>query len=160
MIREAIEKQVLDLLSHEDADVEMIRRQLSAHRLGTLCDMHESPIEFIDNRAVFHIARDFRVAIVLWREAYVPQDFATRDEQVIRTHMVMSDIGAYQAVAIDAATGKPPVITSRSRHREFLKRNGYVELGNEPVKKQEYRGDHDVRGDLTKATREVLSRHH
>lgn len=47
---------------------------------------------------------------------------------------VMSDIEPYRAVAADKETGKLPVIGSRSQHREFLKRNDYVELGNEMPK--------------------------
>lgn len=46
----------------------------------------------------------------------------------------MRDIEPYQAVAVDVATGKPPRIGSRSEHREFLKRNGYLEVGNERIK--------------------------
>ncbi|MCO1396411.1 zinc ribbon domain-containing protein [Burkholderia cenocepacia] len=73
---------------------------------------------------------------------------------------VAPDIGPYQAVAVDVATGKPPVINSRSAHREFLKRNGYVEVGNESVgrKAGEVRGDFNLRGELTSATREVLGK--
>lgn len=73
---------------------------------------------------------------------------------------VAPDIGPYQAVAVDVATGKPPVINSRSAHREFLKRNGYVEVGNESVgrKAGEVRGDFNLRGDLANATREVLGK--
>lgn len=74
--------------------------------------------------------------------------------------MVAPDIGPYQAVAVDVATGKAPVINSRSAHRDFLKRNGYIEVGNEPLgfnrKPNEVRGDFNVRGDLTQATRDVL----
>lgn len=47
---------------------------------------------------------------------------------------IIRDIDPYQAVAVDVAIGKPPRIGSRSEHREFLRRNGYVELGNERVK--------------------------
>lgn len=54
--------------------------------------------------------------------------------RVLTAPRVISDIEPYQAVASDIATGKPPHITSRSQHREFLKRNGYVELGNEMPK--------------------------
>lgn len=74
--------------------------------------------------------------------------------------MVAPDIGPYQAVAIDVATGKPPVINSRSAHRDFLKRNGYTEVGNERVgrKEGEVRGDFNLRKELTRATREVLGR--
>ena len=50
---------------------------------------------------------------------------------VISPPMIQSDIEPYRAVAVDVATGKPPVIGSRAEHREYLKRNGYVELGND-----------------------------
>lgn len=79
-------------------------------------------------------------------------------DRIIEAPMVTPDIGAYQAVAIDVATGKPPVINSRSAHRDFLKRNGYQEVGNERVgrKPGEVRGDFNLRKELTAATREVL----
>lgn len=47
---------------------------------------------------------------------------------------IMGDIEPYQAVATDIATGAPPIITSRSQHREYLKRNDFVELGNDMPK--------------------------
>jgi putative FmdB family regulatory protein len=47
---------------------------------------------------------------------------------------VMGDIEPYQAVAVDRATGNAPMITSRAHHREFMKRNGYEELGNDKPK--------------------------
>lgn len=76
---------------------------------------------------------------------------------------VAPDIGPYQAVAVDVATGRAPVINSRSAHREFLKRNGYAEVGNESIGSRnrapdEVRGDFNLRGDLAKATREVLGK--
>lgn len=80
--------------------------------------------------------------------------------RLIEAPMVAPDIGAYQAVAIDVATGKPPVINSRSAHRDFLKRNGYQEVGNERIgrKPGEVRGDFNLRKELTQATREVLGK--
>lgn len=73
---------------------------------------------------------------------------------------VAPDIAPYRAVAVDVATGSAPVINSRSAHRDFLKRNGYVEVGNERVgrKPGEVRGDFNLRGDLTQATREVMGK--
>ena len=56
--------------------------------------------------------------------------FMTR---LIRPLRVMSDLEPYQAVGVDIATGKAPMITSRSQHREYLKRNGYIEVGTEPL---------------------------
>lgn len=82
--------------------------------------------------------------------------------RVVEAPYIAPDIQAYQAVAVDVATGKPPVISSRSAHREFLQRNGYTEVGNESLnrnrKEGEVRGDFNLRGDLTKATREVLGK--
>lgn len=53
---------------------------------------------------------------------------------------IIKDIEPYKAVAVDIATGKPPKIGSRREHREFLKRNGYHERGNDPIRprKAEY----------------------
>ena len=53
---------------------------------------------------------------------------------------IIKDIEPYRAVAVDIATGKPPVLGGRRQHREFLKRNGYYEVGNEPIRprKPEY----------------------
>jgi hypothetical protein len=45
---------------------------------------------------------------------------------------VISDIEPYRAVASDiACDGKRPMIGGRRQHREFLSRNGYIEVGNE-----------------------------
>ena len=45
---------------------------------------------------------------------------------------IIRDIDPYRPVASDIATGgKRPVIGGRRQHREFLRRNGYVEVGNE-----------------------------
>lgn len=51
--------------------------------------------------------------------------------RVLSAPRVMSDIAEYRAAAADKETGEKPMITSRSQHREFLKRNNYVELGND-----------------------------
>lgn len=45
---------------------------------------------------------------------------------------IIRDIDPYRAVASDVASdGARPVIAGRRQHREFLRRNGYVEVGNE-----------------------------
>lgn len=45
---------------------------------------------------------------------------------------IIRDIEPYRTAASDVASdNKRPVIGSRSRHREFLRDNGYVEVGNE-----------------------------
>jgi hypothetical protein len=46
---------------------------------------------------------------------------------------IMSDIAPYRTAATDVATGKRAVIGGRRQHREFLRRNGYVEIGNDYV---------------------------
>lgn len=53
--------------------------------------------------------------------------------------MVISDIKEYRASAVDKATGKRPVIDGRRQHREFLRNNGYREVGNDyvPPKREE-----------------------
>lgn len=44
--------------------------------------------------------------------------------------VVIRDIDPYRAAAADKSTGKRPIIGGRRQHREFLRNNGYVELGN------------------------------
>jgi putative FmdB family regulatory protein len=85
---------------------------------------------------------------------------AIRMRRVVEAPMVAPDIGPYQAVAVDVATGRPPVINSRSAHRDFLKRNGYTEVGNERIGRApgEVCGDFNLRKELTQATREVLGK--
>lgn len=51
--------------------------------------------------------------------------------RVIMPAMVQPDIQPYRAVVVDKQTGKIPVIQSRKEHREFLRRNDYVEVGND-----------------------------
>jgi hypothetical protein len=53
-----------------------------------------------------------------------------------KTHHIMPDMQPYKAVAGDMA-GK--YITSRSQHREFLRRNNFQEIGNE--KKHFFKND-------------------
>jgi putative FmdB family regulatory protein len=55
----------------------------------------------------------------------------TRMVRQISAAMVIGDMQPYMTVAADKETGKRQFITSRSKHREFLKKNGYEELGNE-----------------------------
>ena len=46
---------------------------------------------------------------------------------------IVRDIEPYRSVALDCATGQRAVIGGRAQHREFLRRNNYVEVGNEDV---------------------------
>jgi hypothetical protein len=72
---------------------------------------------------------------------------------------VVTDIPAYQAVAVDKSTGKMPMIEGRKQHREYLKRNGYIEVGNEKLseKPRELVGDFNVKPQLIEATKQVLA---
>lgn len=71
---------------------------------------------------------------------------------------IIKDIEPYRAVAVDVATGKAPVIKSRADHKAFLKRNGYVEVGNERPRPRQHIEIDSPRPELTRAVREVLSR--
>lgn len=55
-------------------------------------------------------------------------------QQIIQAPQIVRDIEPYRAVATDVATGTAPVIRSRREHREFLRRNGYSEVGTEQPK--------------------------
>ena len=90
----------------------------------------------------------------------LPECCGVTMHRVICAPMVIADIQPYQAMAIDVATGKPPVITSRSAHRDYLRRNNYVEVGNDmpDQSKRKIEGDFNVRDELRAATREVLSK--
>lgn len=64
-----------------------------------------------------------------------------RDMPIVM-HAVMSimDIQPYRAIAADKETGDRPWITSRQQHREFLRKNNYEEIGNEPISTMKYEG--------------------
>lgn len=47
---------------------------------------------------------------------------------------IIKDIEPYKPVAADKHTGQRPIIGGRRQHREFLRNNGYVEIGNDYVK--------------------------
>ena len=80
-------------------------------------------------------------------------------QRVITPARVSPDISPYIAVAGDMA-GKP--ITSRKQHREFLKRNRFTEVGNEPIRpiKNDFtprRGE--VAEELKRVIPQVMQRH-
>ena len=80
-------------------------------------------------------------------------------QRVLSAPMVIADIQPYKAVAIDKKTGTVPVITSRKEHREFLNRNGFVEVGNEIPKQKPQAKAPNVREELTKVTHQVMSKY-
>ena len=91
----------------------------------------------------------------------LPQCCGAEMRRKICVPFVSCDIEPYQAMAVDVATGEKPIINSRRQHREYLQRNGYVEVGNEmpDFGPKEIEGDFDSSKELTQATREVLARH-
>jgi len=56
--------------------------------------------------------------------------------RIIMPAMVQADIQPYRPIAVDKETGKVPIINSRKQHREFLKRNDYIEVGDDPIKER------------------------
>jgi hypothetical protein len=59
------------------------------------------------------------------------------DREPPKSAMIMEDIKPYTAVAGDMA-GKE--ISGRKQHREFLRRNGFEEVGNEKKEFMKYKG--------------------
>ena len=54
------------------------------------------------------------------------------EEEKPKGPALIKDIEPYRAMGADVALkGGRPVIGSRSEHRQYLRRNGYVETGNE-----------------------------
>lgn len=100
------------------------------------------------------------VATIAERNKNVPTCCGTRMARVISPHYAVPDIAPYQAVAGDMA-GKH--ITSRREHREFLKRNGFVEVGNEWNKPEKVKRPTlslpPMAPDVARATREVLAKY-
>src|SRR5688572_4097589 len=76
-------------------------------------------------------------------------------KQKARSHYIIPDIEPYKAVGGDMA-GK--YITSRSQHREFLKRNGFEEVGNDSGQSIE-RDRRDSERTRDKRLRDELARH-
>jgi hypothetical protein len=73
--------------------------------------------------------------------------------------MVSPDIAPYKAMSGDKMG---QMITSRKEHREFLKRNRFIEVGNEPVKpvKNDTRPKKgEVATELKRVIPQVLAKH-
>jgi hypothetical protein len=80
-------------------------------------------------------------------------------ERVISSQMVMPDLAPYIAVAGDRA-GRP--VEGRKAHREFLKRNDFREVGNEPIRpiRNNFKpAPGAIREELRRVAPEVLRRH-
>lgn len=79
-------------------------------------------------------------------------------ELEIQAAMVQPDIAPYRAVAGDRAG---QMITSRRAHKEFLKRNRFTEVGNEPIRpiKNDFRPRKgEIAQELKKVIPQVLRR--
>ena len=77
------------------------------------------------------VCSDFHALDEPWPQACYGH-FASRSQR--EGIQIIKDIQPYNAVAVDKRTGKVPHITSRRQHREFLRANQYVEIGNEPIR--------------------------
>ena len=71
---------------------------------------------------------------------------------------IIKDIEPYKAIASDIATGKPPVIEGRRQHREFMRRNNYVEIGNEKQAPRKPEIDTVSRAEIRHVMQQVLGR--
>lgn len=85
----------------------------------------------------------------------VPKRIAAPRHTADAAPMVIGDLEPYRSVAADKDTGKRAVIGGRRQHREFLQRNGYVEIGNEYVApSREQLSQADRIADIKRALRE------
>lgn len=64
------------------------------------------------------------------RHSGAPECHGLMELEIMPTH-VMPDITPYKAVAGDKMGQE---ISSRKQHKEFLKRNGFREVGTDPIK--------------------------
>ena len=61
----------------------------------------------------------------------LPKTPSTKDAPSLESHC-----RTWRPIAVDKETGKVPIINSRKQHREFLRRNDYVEVGSDPIKER------------------------
>lgn len=74
--------------------------------------------------------------------------------EIASAHQVISDIQPYKPIASDI--GGQKIIGGRRQHREFLRRNGYAEVGNERVTpRREELPRADRVNDIRRAMRDV-----
>lgn len=73
-----------------------------------------------------------------------PEHCGKKMERRIMPTMVQADIQPYRSIAIDKETGRPAEIHSRKQHKEFLRRNDYIEIGNDFQKPKRDEGPADA----------------
>lgn len=66
--------------------------------------------------------------------------------------MVRADIQPYRSMV----TGQ--MIEGRAQHREYLRKNDLVEVGNEKLGHKKYEADHNVRPEMMEAIKQHLGR--
>lgn len=86
----------------------------------------------------------------------VPPEHPHPVTRIISPCMGFGDIKPYVATAGDMA-GKP--ITSRNEHRQFLKRNRLVELGDAPVKSTKEFRKTTSRREVRESLRAAIAKH-
>jgi putative FmdB family regulatory protein len=86
----------------------------------------------------------------------VPPEHPHPVTRVISACVGFGDIKPYIAVGGDMA-GKP--ITSRNQHRQFLKRNKLVELGNDPIRPTKQMRRTTQKGDVREAMKAAIAEH-
>ena len=62
--------------------------------------------------------------------------FNTPVDEIRVGGQIIKDIEPYKPMAVDKNSGQRPIISGRRQHREFLRNNGYIEIGNSYVKPQ------------------------
>lgn len=101
------------------------------------------------------VCKDFHDLSEDWPEACMGHYKPYRQSESIT---IIKDIEPYKAVASDIATGKPPVIAGRAQHREFLKRNGYFEIGTEKLQPKPRPVETVSKHEIKRAIEEMKSR--
>ena len=72
-----------------------------------------------------------RDTFVMRNGELVPKRLAAPLHHGSAAPMIISDLAEYRTAAADKDTGKRVNIGGRRQHREFLKRNGYIEVGTD-----------------------------
>ena len=82
----------------------------------------------------------------------MPECCGAMVSKVITAPMVIADCSPFRSI-VDGS-----IINSNKGRRDHMRRHNLIELGNEPIKQQQYRGDHNVRKELTEAVKQVMSK--
>lgn len=80
----------------------------------------------------------------------LPEHCGHRMLRMVTAPMIAADIQPYRSMA----TGE--MIQGRAEHREHLRKNHLIEVGNEPIREHVSRADHNVKPEFTEAIRQHL----